>query len=239
MDSVVGLKGDGAPRHRGNRPRALLALVGVVVSAVFMWLALRNADFDRTWEALARADIGWLALSVALMVVAFFIRAVRWSSLFEPERRPPLRPVVRATFIGYVANALLPVRAGDAAKAVALNRTARTPIAESVATILTERVYDVLSLILLLFVMAPWLPEVSWLRAAGLLAAGLLVATAVIIGVVLRFQDRPIRAVLRPFTLLPFVPDELSERAASHFVEGLAGLLKPRVAAVAFGWTTL
>lgn len=239
MQSSAGVEHARQPRWRrsGSRSALVLVLIGLGVSAVFMWLAARDADPERTWEAFTRAETAWLAASVGLMVVAFFIRAARWWSLFEPGRRPPLRQVVRATFVGYVGNNLLPVRAGDAAKAVALNRMARTPVAESVATIVTERVYDVLSLIALLFLMLPWLPEVTWLRAAGALAACVVVAVGILVAIVLRFGQRPVRAVLRPLTWLPFVPEQFSERAATQFVDGLVGLLKPRIAAVAFSWT--
>ena len=49
-----------------------------------------------------------LVPALGLLAAAFFIRAVRWRSLFTPDRRPPLPDVVAAQFVGYVANAILP-----------------------------------------------------------------------------------------------------------------------------------
>jgi uncharacterized membrane protein YbhN (UPF0104 family) len=177
--------------------------------------------------------------ALLLLVLAFFIRAVRWWSLFAPSRRPDLGAVVRATFVGYLGNALLPARAGEAARTVALNRIARTPVAETVATILVERAYDVLSLILLLFLMLPGLPAVSWVRGAGIFAAVLVSIIVVGTVLVLRFGEHLLRPLLRPLGRLPFVPREFVETAPGQFVLGLAGLLRARVAAVAFLLTTL
>jgi len=220
--------------------RSVLIWLGVAVSAVFGYLAVRGAHPSETWAALREASVPWLLASLALLVVAFFIRAVRWWSLFEPGRRPPLKEVVKALFVGYLANNLLPARAGEAARTFALNRSrARTPVAETVATVLIERAYDVLSLVLLLFVMLPGLPAVTWLRAAGGAGAVLLVGLAVVAVVVMRYGDRLLTVLFRPLARLRFVPAGFSERAPREFLTGLVGLLRPRVALVAFAWTTL
>jgi uncharacterized protein (TIRG00374 family) len=221
-------------------PRFVLVWLGLAVSAVFGYLAVRGAHPSATWDALREASVPWLLVSLALLVIAFFIRAVRWWSLFEPGRRPPLQEVVKALFIGYLANNLLPARAGEAARTVALNRSpARTPVAETVATVLIERAYDVLSLVVLLFVIAPWLPHVTWLRAAGLVALGLTVGLVVAGYVIARSRGRILEILFRPLRKLAFLPQEAVERAPKDFLEGLAGLLRPRVALIAFALTTL
>ena len=218
--------------------RTLLIAIGLVVSAVFMYIAVRGAHPGQTLDALRTTNYALLLPSLALLGLAFFIRAVRWQSLFSP-RRPPLRAVVSAQFIGYLANAVLPVRAGEAAAIVTLNRRAQTPVAEGTATVFVPRAEDVLSLLLLLFVMLPWLPEVSWLRAAGVVGIVLSLALAALAAVVLCYGERAIRVLVRPIGWLPFVPGEALERVPVHFVRGLAGLVSFRIALVSFAWTTL
>lgn len=218
--------------------RFALIAVGAAVSVLFGYLAVRHVRARDTWEAFRATRLGWLFPAVALMVVAFYMRAIRWWTLFEPSRRPPLRPVIRATFVGYLGNAILPARAGEAAKTVALNRSAGTPVAEAIGTILIERVYDVLSLVLLLFLMVPALPAVSWLQAAGIVAAALLAVLVLVSVILLRYGERPICALMRPLERVRFIPREFIERAPQQFVHGLAGLLRPRVALAGFAWTT-
>jgi hypothetical protein len=219
--------------------RTGLIVLGIVVSAAFMYVAVHGAHPGDTIDALGETEWAWIVPSLALLGLAFFLRCVRWHSLFHRTVRPPLADVVSAQFVGYVANAVLPVRAGEAAAIVTLNRRARTPIAEGTATVLVQRAEDVLSLVLLLFLMLPWLPHVTWLRAAGALAIVLLALLAVVAAVILRFGDRAIGFLMRPLRWLPFISAEALARAPSEFMRGLAGLLTPRIALVSFAWTTL
>jgi glycosyltransferase 2 family protein len=226
-------------RRFWTETRTLVVASGIVVSALFMYLAVRGAHLEQTLDALRSTNYAMLVPALALLAVAFFIRAVRWQSLFAPDRRPSLRDVVAAQFVGYLANAILPVRAGEAAAIVTLNKRARTPIAEGTATVFVQRAEDVLSLVLLLLVMLPWLPDLSWLRAAVAISValvGVLILTAIL---VLRFGEDAVRLLVKPLAWLPFIPKDALDRAPAHFLRGLAGLLTPRIALVSFGWTTL
>jgi uncharacterized protein (TIRG00374 family) len=230
---------DAPSRRRIFSSRTILIVLGIAVSALFTYIAVRNAHLRETTSALQDTTYAWLFPAFVLLVLAFLIRAVRWQSLYPRDARPPLGPIVQATFIGYLANAILPARAGEAARTVALNKTARTPIAQTVGTVFVERAEDVLSLVLLLFLMLPWLPDVSWLNAAGYLALGLVVVLAVCAGVLLLWGERAVRLVMRPLARVPFIPREPLERAPEHFTSGLVGLVSPRVALISFGWTTV
>jgi uncharacterized protein (TIRG00374 family) len=169
----------GIGRLRPNRGSLSpqLALIGILVSVGFGYLAVRRVHWSATWTVLRSTDYEWLVPALAFMSTAFFIRVARWRVMFYPAR-PPFRPLARALFIGYLFNNLLPMRAGEPARVVTLNKWIHVPVTKTTATILVERAYDVLSLVVLLFLIAPWLPHVSWLRAAGLVALGLALALA-------------------------------------------------------------
>jgi uncharacterized protein (TIRG00374 family) len=181
----------------------------------------------------------WLLPSLIALGCAVAIRALRWRLMFAPERRPSTRPVLNALLIGYLFNNILPARAGEAARVVALKQSASTSRAETTGTVVLERAYDVLSLLLLLFVVAPWLPDVTWLRAAAWLGAILGLACAAAIVVLAAYRDRPLRWALRPLARMPFLSGERIDDAGSNLTHGLAGLTSLRVALVAFFWTTV
>ena len=234
-----------APRRamrRGVRPpsaRSVLFVFGLAVSLFFGYLAVRDIRPADTWQAFVDTDYVWLVPGTALFGLAFVVRAVRWQALFTPARRPALWPVVQSLFVGYLANNLLPVRAGEAARVVALNKLSRTSVAESTATVLVERAFDVLSLLLLLFLMLPWLPQIAWMQTAALLALFLLVALAILAGVFMRYGDRPLHFLVRPLGRFSFLPRDSIARAPANFLHGMAGILNARVGFIAFAWTTL
>jgi uncharacterized protein (TIRG00374 family) len=233
---------DGAGRkqpHRGRVVTTGLILAGLLVSAVFGYFAVRGVKWSETWDALRDTHYGWFVPALALLVLAFVIRTIRWQSLFVPAHRPAFGPVARALFAGYLANNVLPIRAGEAVRVVALNRFAPVPVTTTTMTVLIERAYDVLSLVVLLFVIAPWLPHLAWLHTAGYLAIGLIVLLAASGFVLARSQGRVLERAVVPLRKLRFLPKESLDHAPRDVLEGLAGLLRPRMALVAFGWTTL
>src|SRR5439155_12874710 len=158
--------------HPPLRRRATVALIwtGFAVSAGFTYLAVRHVHLGDVWDGLKHSNYWWAAPSVGLLAVALALRALRWRFLFPRATRPPYRPVVNATILGQFFNNVLPARAGEAARVIALNQSTRTSRAEIAATVAVERLFDVLALLVVLFVLLPWFPHVTWLRAAAILA---------------------------------------------------------------------
>jgi len=216
----------------------LLVCAGLLVTLVSSYFVVKDVRWNEVGDALATSNLLWLGPALAALAVGVFLRAVRWRTLYASERRPPLRATFEALLVGYLFNTLLPVRAGEAARIVALHRRAGISRAESAGTVMVERVYDVASLLVLLFAALPWLPEVSWLLGAGVLGALLalgLVAAVVLLAV---FGDEVLLPLARPLGRLPFIAAGTPERLARNLARGLSGLRRTRAAAAAFGWTT-
>jgi hypothetical protein len=176
-----------------------------------------------------------------LLFVAQLVRALRWRYLFAAATRPPYGPVLEATLLGQCFNNILPARAGEIARIVALHRTAGTSRAETTSTVVVERLYDVLVLLVLLFVFVPWLPHVAWIHAAAILAVALFAATVASVVVLLRWGEKPFLVLLRPLARLglPFLTIERAEHAAASFVRGAASLRDWRLATVALALTAV
>src|SRR5207244_11393641 len=102
--------------------RAALVWGGLVVSALFAYLAVRHVHFREVWDALEASNYWWLVPAFGALVVATVLRAYRWQFLFARETRPPIRPVLSAMLIGQFVNNVLPARAGEAARVVALDQ---------------------------------------------------------------------------------------------------------------------
>jgi uncharacterized membrane protein YbhN (UPF0104 family) len=120
-------------RRRGSM-RHVLLVVALVITALFAYLAFEDAELGRTWAALANTRLEWLGPVLGVLTVALLLRALRWRSVFTGNRRPPLVDVVPALFVGYLFNSILPLRAGQPARVVALNRWDGVPIAEATGT---------------------------------------------------------------------------------------------------------
>ena len=173
------------------------------------------------------------------MALAIFVRVVRWRYLFVRERRPPLWPLTEALLIGHFFNTVLPARAGDLARVGAINIRVGTSKAEALATVIVERVFDVLALLLLLFVALPWLPEVTWVRTAAIVAVVLGIGFTACVVVLTLYGERPLHFLMKPLGRLPFLSEHRLERAAVNLSKGLMGLRRAHLGGVSFVLTVV
>ncbi len=209
-----GLAGAGWLRKYGP------ALLAALSTLFFGYVATRDVDAAAAWRALGEAQLLWLVPSAAALAVAIFLRAWRWQLMFEPRSRPPFGAVSRSLLLGYLFNNVLPMRAGELVRIETLHQDTRTPRAEALATVVIERLFDVLSLLALLFSAVLWLPAVSWLRQAAIAA---LVAVAVLIAVVAAlslYGDRAVRILLAPLRLVPAFRTARLEHAVQNIMRG-------------------
>jgi glycosyltransferase 2 family protein len=222
--------------RRQRVTRGTLAIVGVVASVFFGYLAVRGVDFSAAWRALDAMNAWWLVPSLAALAASVAVRVYRWQLLFQPGRRPPFVPLAKATLLGLFFNSILPARAGEAARVFALKSYAGTSLAESTGTVVVERVADVASLLLLLFVLVPWLPHVSWLAAAAAVAAGCLIAIVVLALVVWRLRTRPLPRI-HVLARVPGLNEARVQAVAQNVLHGMATLASPRQALAVLAWT--
>jgi uncharacterized protein (TIRG00374 family) len=220
-----------------RRSRLLINAVTVAVTVLFSYIALSGINLSEVWRALRTSDYLWLIPALIAFGLGDVARGLRWRSLFAPGRRPPRGSVINATMIGYFYNSILPARAGEAARVLVLNQRSSTPAIEIIGTVVIERLYDVIAILVIFFAAEPWLVHVSWFGAAALAAivlAGLIVAAVVVLAV---YGDRPLRLLLRPLRRFSLFSGERLERTIDELNHGLSGLRHGAVALEAFLWT--
>jgi uncharacterized membrane protein YbhN (UPF0104 family) len=210
--------------------RAVLTWFGLAVSAGFAFLAVRDVDPSTVGGALTGADY-WLLVPAGIVLAgAILVRILRWQILFPPAHRPGLAAVTSALLIGHFFNNVLPARAGEAVRVVALNQRVGTSRFEALGTVVAERVLDVLALLLIFFAVAPALPRTDWLPRA-LWGGALLFAVLVVSLAVFALRgERPARILLRPLALLPGVSTGRTRLAASNLLYGFSFLRRPGAA---------
>lgn len=138
--------------------RFLYFLFGLVVSAVLIWALFRNIAFADLWEALKGANYLWLIPNVAFIVVTMYQRAYRWRHMIAPIGHVPFPKLLAATWIGFMANNVLPLRLGEFVRAYSLaSQHKKITKSASLATIFVERmVFDLVALLLIFGVVLYW-----------------------------------------------------------------------------------
>ncbi|MFN2149803.1 MAG: lysylphosphatidylglycerol synthase transmembrane domain-containing protein [Anaerolineales bacterium] len=209
--------------------------LGLIISAVFLWVALRGLQLEEVWDALQGARYGWLIPGVMVYFVAVWARAWRWHYLLRPLKKIPTRTMFPIVTIGYMGNNIYPARAGELLRAYVLRRKEAVPISASLATIIVERVFDGVVMLGFVFLNLPELTSltsgsgfVGSIRALSLIGAGIFLG-AVLVFLLMAIFTRQAQNLLHILInrLIPgrFRPALLG--FSDRFLDGLASLRSP------------
>jgi uncharacterized protein (TIRG00374 family) len=122
-----------------------------LISALLLWWVLHDVEPRQVMSHAREARWPLFALSVAVATSVFPLRAIRWRYLLERDgRKPAFASLWHATAIGFMANNLLPARAGEVARAYAARRLAGVRFSQAVGSLAVERVMDGLVLLVLM-----------------------------------------------------------------------------------------
>jgi uncharacterized protein (TIRG00374 family) len=214
---------------------ATLATFALAVG--FTYLAVQGVHWHAAWHAVEHCHAWWLVPAMVAFAAQTLMRAMRWRSLFAHDRRPRRGPVTEAMLVGYLFNNIMPARAGEVARVASLTRNSKTPPAEIVGTVVVERAYDVFAVLLIFFCSAPFLPHVSWIGPAAILAAVAAAGLAAVVAVLAIYGERPLHWLARPLTRIPRLPADKLEHHVQMLATGLSGLRDWRVALEALIWS--
>lgn len=211
------------------------------------------------WPTVGRLllHLKWLPFTGALgfLILSLVVRAWRWQLIARPLDRVPLDRMFHLTNLGYMANNLLPMRLGEVLRAGALGLRSQVPVAGALATIVLERMMDMIGALSVLVLMV--LMQGDLLDAAGaaspealgaldrfrslapLLATGAGLGLAFLLLLVL-FRERSLvlsEALLTRF--LPARPAARLHRLFATFSSGLEILRSPWEALLLLAQTSL
>lgn len=126
--------------------------LGLVISVVLIVLFFRGTDLDELRDSLNRANYWWMIPALGVLFISISIRCVRWSVLLRPIA--PLSParLFPYAIIGYMANNLIPARAGEFVRAYILGDRERITKTGSLGSIAVERLFDGCTLVLMLLI---------------------------------------------------------------------------------------
>jgi hypothetical protein len=210
--------------------------VGVLVSAVFLYFALRGMKLGDFWQVIQNANYWWILPGVAVYFVVVWARAWRWHYLLGPIKRIPTSRIFPVTCIGYMGNNIYPARAGEVLRAVILKRKEGVSISASLATVIVERIFDGVVMLAFVFVNLPHLAKLASsnsgfigdIQAISLWGVGIFAAALIIFLLAAMFPK--ITARTGQWFIDRILPKGIREKTSGimlKFLDGLASLRSP------------
>jgi uncharacterized protein (TIRG00374 family) len=129
-------------------------LILLIIAAALILLAFQDVDVRKIIKNILHANMFWVVISGLISVIAFVVRAYRWKLLIEPlGYSPSLKKTTYSLMVGYFANLAFP-RLGEISRCGALSKAEAIPFNKLLGTVIVERVIDVISLLLCMFLAA-------------------------------------------------------------------------------------
>jgi glycosyltransferase 2 family protein len=215
-------------------------LIALALTVGLLWWAFKDVDWSELWHHVRAANVPLAILSVVVATMVFPLRAFRWRPILHSvSPNLPYGALWRATAIGFMANNTLPSgRAGEIVRPFMLSRETGVPFSAAFASLVVDRVFDAVTVVLLIGVA---LLDPS--RPAGF-SAGMFATTtvAVILGIAVGLYA----IVFFPEKLIGLfelfarrVAPRFEERGRAMlraFAEGLSVLRHPKRFVVIFAW---
>lgn len=173
-----------AGRAQGQRGRLWQVVLGVLVSTLTLYLAVRHVDLAQVWQALRAARPGWIGLALLSVALSILAKAYRWKLLLPGV---PFGRLLLALLAGAMLNYYLPARLGDFSRAYAAGEPGEGR-ARALGSVALEKVFDLVAYALLFVLLLLLRPLPEWASRSGLTA--LLAALVGVAGTILVAYQR-------------------------------------------------
>jgi hypothetical protein len=216
--------------------------VSLLAIALLGWF-LSHANLAAVWQHVRAADPGMMAIGFVFVALTYVARTFRWQALLNPLGTVRFKSTFHATVIGFAALGVLPARAGDLLRPYMLARREGLPVAATFATVVMERVLDMVAVLALLavyvFTSSAEMPEAFRrpIELSAVIAAIAAVLLFVLMWVLATHPERVGTVVYATRRVLPHgLAMKLSELTIA-FSRGFAAARSPVVLLIGVVWS--
>lgn len=205
--------------------KRLQIALSLLISVICLYFAFRGIDWAKTWTAMKSANYVYVMATVLVSLGSVWLRAYRWKFMLDPVKKVSVPGLFAATMIGFMANNILPARLGEFVRAYAVGRIFRVSKSAAFATIVIERAFDLVTLVLCLGLVLLLVP-LEKIRPMGLLAIIFCILTFAVL--IFFRQRRTIVAgyVSGLFRRFPETSRNRADRLLHSFIDGLEVLAR-------------
>jgi len=127
----------------------LSLIIAFIVSGIALYFTLINVPLHQIYNYLISIDMKWIIISIVINYVSFILRAYRWQLIVKDIQPINFWDSYHPTAIAFMMNGILPGRIGELARPAILYQKKKVPISSGIATIVAERLFDIIVLIIL------------------------------------------------------------------------------------------
>ena len=154
--------------------KALKVLFPLLLGVFILYIIYNDFDFSQIWQPLKEMDMFWFVMTTIFIILSHIIRGLRWKLALKPLGLYPTSSTsINSIFVAYAANLVIP-RVGEVSRCVILEQYDRIPFAQSLGTLVTERLIDTLmvALMTIVAVALQWNVFMEFINEVGIATPG-------------------------------------------------------------------
>ena len=220
---------------RISRNALLRGTIGIAISVASIWILIHSVDLDAAFAVLRTASPAWIAAMLVTATIDIAARGARWRTLLAPIAPLRYRRVLGYTYIGYLANNVLPARLGELYRSHALGEGEGVSRTTVLGTVVVERVVDTVMVVAIAAVAVVVLSVRGAMSSAVLLGLAFVSLVVIVLGVGIAAHRLP--GAARVTEIIDRRPRLLE--ILRRLREGLAVAGRPSVVIVAIAFSAL
>ncbi|HLA05307.1 MAG TPA: lysylphosphatidylglycerol synthase transmembrane domain-containing protein [Syntrophales bacterium] len=200
------------------------AILGLLVSALLIYLSVKDTDFQRVISGMTKMGYGYILPFLFIMLLMQALRAWRWGLILNPLEKIAYLPLFAITSAGFLAITALPARLGELARPYLVARKSAIRMSAAVGTIFVERILDGAAILTITSATAFFTILPAWLLKANVIF--FIINLILFLGVFFALFRRPLLLKFLNFSLR-ILPEKWPEkwkdtlnRLLHHFLEG-------------------
>jgi uncharacterized protein (TIRG00374 family) len=200
--------------------KKLKIAISFTISIFLMWLSARGIAWGEFHNVLANVSFVNITLLILINIAVVLIRPYRWQILLADIFPTSYRLGFNYTNIGFLANSVLPARAGELVRPVLFAQKVRISKVTVITTVIVERLLDIVVLLAFLVYALFIIDLPLWAKRSGAFLIGLSVVSLLL----LLFLSRKER-IKRPIgDYIPRAPERMKTFISSKFLLFQEGL---------------
>lgn len=202
-------------------------IAGAVLSALLVYLSIRGIHFQEVADGIRAIRYGYIFPILGGMLLMQVLRSFRWGLMLSPTARVDQISLFSVTCVGFLAIIAIPARIGELARPYLIAKKSAIPMSFALGTIFAERVFDCLTVLIILVFVLFFTPLPPWLVRSSFLFLFLTVAILAAMILLTTRREASLRVLAPLIGRLPTRYADAVNRLVHHFIDGFGVMVSP------------
>jgi len=200
--------------------KKLKTIIGIIISVVLIYLVFRKVEFKRLADTLLGINYLLIIPAVGIQLLSYWVRTARWSVMLGSIKKIKTSRLFSTLCISYMANTVLPFRAGDILRSYLVGKKEDISAAAALSTVIVEKIYDGITLLLFMGGVSLLYPFPNSIKSLGIVVSAVFLGALLFTIFIVVFKEKTLKFI---GVFLKILPSKLNQKTNSILTKLIDG----------------